>query len=192
MPTATTLPTHRRITLDDFLAYAGWKLAPGASRAGMQTALDFYQDRIPRELLLRRVSSPRPWSLPAGNVTKLSELMQAIDFTRPVQRFLARANERFKCYRPKNEVKSHRPKGNWFTYLTSGQDQLAIPAEQDLVRVYVVKTPVQCLKSTASDAFTWIRRSQEEIKGESLADRYFRGGGCQYFIWEPHRYLVLA
>lgn len=186
------LPIHRPITLDDFLRFAGWSLTPGMSRAAMAVALNFYQDKIPRQTLLERVSRPSPWSLPRGNVIKLSELMQAIDFTRPVERITARVNERFKCFRPRHEPKSERPKGNWFSRLSAAPETLAIPGDQDLVRVYIVRTPVECLKSYASDAFTWIRRSQEEIQGESLADKYYAGGGCQYFIWEPERYLALA
>jgi len=192
MPVFGQLPTHRRITLDEFLTFTGWELTPGVSKAGMETALNFYQDKIPRPTLLQRVSRPSPWSLPRGNVIKLSELMQAIDFGQPVLRVTATVNERFKCFRPKNEPKSQRPRGNWFTYLSSGQKTLAIPDGQDLERIYKVKTPVECLKSAASDAFTWIVRNQDEIHTESLADKYYRGGGQQFFIWEPQRYLELS
>jgi hypothetical protein len=192
MSVPRAFPHHRRITLDEFLAFTGWTITPGTSRTGMQTALDFYQDKIPRSVLMQQVLRPSPWSLPRGNVIKLSELMQAIDFTRPVVRTIVGTNERLKCFRPRGESKSRLPKGNWFTYLSSEQRRLAIPGEQDLVRVYVVKRPVECLRSSASDAFTWIRKTHEQIQHESLADRYFRGGGCQYFIWEPARYLELA
>jgi len=122
MPKRRQLPIHRRITLDEFLAFTGWEVTPGVSRTAMGVALDF-------------------------EVIKLSELMQAIDFRGPVERLMAHGNRRFKCFRPRNEPKSQRPRGNWFTDPSSRQEALALPGAQDLVRVYVVKTPVQCLKS---------------------------------------------
>jgi hypothetical protein len=192
MPVKNALPIHRRFTLDEFLAFAGWDITPSMSRGAMAVALDFYQDKVPRQVLLQHVSQPSPWSLPRGNVTKLSELMQAIDFTRPVERVTVHVNERFKCYRSRHEPKTARPQGNWFSKLSAVHGTLAIPGDQDLVRVYVVRIPVECLKSFASDAFTWMRCSQEEIHTETLADKYFAGGGGQYFIWEPERYLLLA
>jgi len=184
------LPIHGRITLDQFLSFTGWQTTHGL--AGMQIALTFYQDKIPRHILMQKAFKPHLYSLPRGGVIKLSELMHAIDFTKPVNRILASTNRRFKCYRPRDEAKSRKPKGFWFTELSSKQETLAIPGEQDIVRVYVVTTPVECLKSTASDAYTWIRRSFEEIVKESTVDKYYRGGGLQYFIWEPQRYLRLA
>ena len=66
------------------------------------------------------------------------------------------------------------------------------PGDQDVVRIYVVTNPVEYLKSHPSDACTWIRRSFEEIANESSKDKYYRGGGLQYFIWEAQRYLRLA
>jgi hypothetical protein len=183
------LPIHGRITLDQFLSFAGWQTTHGL--AGMQTALTFYQDKIPRHILMKKAFNPHVYLLPRGGAIKLSELMQAIDFTKPVNRVLAGTNTRFKCFRPRNEAKSHKPKGHWFTELSSKQERLAIPSDQDLLRVYVVTTPVECLKSYASDAFTWIRRSFEEILHESITDKYYKGGGIQYFIWEPQRYLRL-
>lgn len=192
MPERRQLPIHRRITLDEFLAFTGWEVTPGVSRTAMGVALDFYQDCIPRPILMQKVTRPSPWSLPRGDVIKLSELMQAIDFRGPVERLVAHSNRRFKCFRPKNEPKSQRPRGNWFTDPSSRQETLALPSEQGLVRVYVVKTPVQCLKSRVSDAFTWIRRNVEQIQQETLPEKYFRGGGFQYFIWEPQRHLTLA
>jgi len=186
------LPIHGRITLDQFLSYTGWQTTHGESRADMQVALDFYQDKIPRHILMQKVMSPSPWSLPRGGVIKLSELMQAIDFRRPVERLLAGTNRRFKCFRPKNEVNSNVPKGCWFTELSQKQESLAIPGDQDVVRIYAVTIPVECLKSHPSDAFTWIRRSFEDIAKESSKDKYYRGGGLQYFIWESQRYLRLV
>ncbi len=192
MPPRSQLPAHRRITLDEFLTFTGWEITPGVSRRAMAVALDFYQDCIPRPILMQKVAHPSPWSLPQGGVIKLSELMQAIDFHKPVERLVAHPNRRFISFRPRNEPKSQKPRGNWFTDPSSRQAALALPAEQDLVRVYVVKTPVQCLKSCVSDAFTWIRRNFEQIKQETLAEKYFRGGGLQYFIWEPQRHLVIV
>jgi hypothetical protein len=183
------LPLHRRWTVDDFLAFAGWELTPGMSRAAIGIALNFYQDKVPRPLLLRRVERPGPWSLPRGNVVKLSEWMQAIDYRRPVARVVARANERFLSYRSRRESEAKRVFGNWFANLSARQERLALPADQDLVRIYVVKTPVECLKSAVSDAFTWLRADPVEIQEETFSDKYFTGGGCQYFIWEPERYL---
>jgi len=186
------LPIHKRITLDEFLAFTGWEMNPGASRTAMTTALDFYQDCIPRPILMQKVARPSPWSLPRGDVIKLSELMQAIDFRGPVERLVAQCNRRFKCFRPRNEPKAQRPRGNWFTDPSARQESLALPGEQDLVRVYVVQTPAQCLKSRVSDAFTWIRRNMEQIEQETLSEKYFHGSGFEYFIWEPQRYLTLA
>jgi len=192
MPLRSQLPAHRRITLDEFLAFTGWEMLSGASRAAMSAALDFYQGCIPRSVLMRKVAHPSPWSLPRGDVIYLSELMQAIDFRGPVERLVAHRNRRFKCFRPRTEPKSPKPTGQWFTDMSSRQDTLGLPGVQDLVRIYVVKTPVQCLKSRVSDAFTWIRRNVEERRHETLAEKYFRGAGMQYFIWEPHRYLALV
>ena len=186
------LPIHRRLTLDEFLAFTSWEITPGVSRVAMSVALDFYQDFIPRPILRQKVMHPSPWSLPRGDVIKLSELMQAIDFQRPVERLVAPPNRRFKSFRPRNEPKSQKPRGNWFTDPSSRQETLALPGEQARVRIYVVKTPVPCLKSRVSDAFTWVRRNIEEIKQETLPEKYFHGGGFQYFIWEPQRYLALV
>jgi len=186
------LPIHRRLTLDEFLAFTGWEITPGVSRTAMTVALDFYQDCIPRPFLMQKVMHPSPWSLPRGGVIKLSELMQAIDFRGPVERLVAPPNRRFKSFRPRNEPKSQKPRGNWFTDPSSRQQALALPGEQDRVRIYVVKTPVPCLKSRVSDAFTWVRRNIEETKQETLPEKYFHGSGFQYFIWEPQRYLALV
>jgi hypothetical protein len=81
-----TLPTHARITLDQFVAYTGWDVPSITYRTNMQEALNFFQDKIPAPVLRQPVSDPSPWALPRGGVIKLSELMQAIDFARPVER----------------------------------------------------------------------------------------------------------
>ncbi len=182
------LPIHRRINLDDFLAFTGWS-APMPTWPAMNVALAYYQDNVPRDILTRQVADPSPWLLPRGNAIKLGQLMQAIDFSRPVQRVLAGINRRFKSFRPQGEPNARRPEFNWFADLSAHQTTLALPGGQDVERVYAVRRPVECLKSTVADAFAWTRRTPIEMFREPQTDKYFRGGGCQYFIWEPMRYL---
>jgi len=119
------LPIHGRITLDQFLSFTGWQTTNGQSPANMQVALDFYQDKIPRQILMQKVINPSPWSLPRGGVIKLSEFMQAIDFRKPVERILVGANRRFKCFRPKNEAISRYSTGFSLLNLSTQTDRFS-------------------------------------------------------------------
>jgi hypothetical protein len=184
------LPIHGRITLDQFLAYSGWQITPGANRAGMQTALDFYQDKIPRAVLTAQVGAASPLAPKTvhGPVIKLVELMQAIDFSQPVSRYTAQKNERFKQVRRQNEAALDKPRGNWFTFLSTQVNTLGLPGNQSREHVYVVDRPVEGLKTTVADAFTWTRPQPNE----TTQDKYLRGGAMQFFVWEPWQYFRLA
>ena len=92
------LPTHARIAIDQFLAYSGWDVPSPAYRDSMRVALDFFQDKIPAETLRQRIANPSPWALPRGGAIKLCELMQAIDFNRPVVRAVLPMNTRLLAF----------------------------------------------------------------------------------------------
>jgi hypothetical protein len=98
MAEAFALPTHARITLSQFLTFTGWDVPSPSYRANMQVALDFFQDKIPAPSLRERISDPSPWALPRGGVIKLSELMQTINFERPVVRTPVPINTRLLAF----------------------------------------------------------------------------------------------
>lgn len=184
------LPTHARITLEQFLDYTGWDKPVGIAVEGMRTALNFYQDKIPRSILMAQVGRASPFAPKTvhGPVIKLVELIQAIDFTKPVARHTAQPNERFKQVRRAEDKPGNKPTGNWFTFLSTKVATLGLPGNQEREHVYVVTQPVDGLKSTVADAFTWLRMKP----GETPADKYFHGGGVQFFVWEPGNYFKLA
>ena len=197
MQAPQSLPTGRKITLDEFIAFTGWDPEAGRSpwiRARMKVALDLYQDTVPhriRRILLGPGNIASPWSLPRGRPIKLADLMQAIDFTHPVDRMTIAPNTLLKSFRPTAET-GDRPQGNWFTLPQGSQRELAIPPSQSFARMFRVTNAAECLRSTVSDAFTWIEASQARARHEDFSDKYFRGSGCQYFIWKPELYLMPA
>jgi hypothetical protein len=184
------LPLSGRITLEQFLAYTGWEKPIGVAADGMRTALNFYQDKVPRNVLMAQVDRASPLAPKTihGPVIKLVELMQAIDFTKPVARYTAQRNERFKQVRRSDAKATDKPSGNWFTFLSSNVESLGLPGNQSREYVYVVMQTVEGLKTTVADAFTW----QRTRPGETTADKYFHGGGMQLFVWEPGSCFKLA
>lgn len=180
-----TLPTHARITLDQFLAYTGWN-APAASWPNMRLALDFFQDKIPAAYLRQRVIDPSPWALPRCGVIKLSELMQSIDFSQTIARITLPTNTRLLAFLHDDVSKHDRPTGRFYTYQSSQQTALAIPHNQDTAHVYRVELPVDALKTTVADAYVdWTRKRERN----AAPPEYRRGGGIQFFIWDAGRYL---
>ena len=180
------LPTHARIALDQFLAYTGWDVPSPMYRANMQVALDFFQDKIPAASLRQRIADPSPWALPRGGVIKLSELMQAMDFNRPVARTLLPVNTRLLAFLHQDIGKHDRPRGNYYTYQSSQQTALAIPHNQQATHVYNVEVPVEALKTTVADAYVdWTRKRAVN----AATPEYRHGGGVQLFIWDAGRYL---
>lgn len=190
MAKSPQLPLNGRITLEQFLAYTGWDPPVGMAADGMKTALNFYQDKVPRSVLMAQVSQPSPFAPKTihGPVIKLVELMQAIDFTKPVARYTTQRNERFKQVRRTNEPATNKPTGNWFTFMSTKVESLGLPGNQSREYVYVVQQPVEGLKTTVGDAFTWAKSRP----GETTADKYLHGGGIQLFVWEPGNYFKLA
>jgi hypothetical protein len=180
------LPTHARITLDQFLKFTGWDVPSPSYRTNMQVALDFFQDKIPAPTLRQRITDPSPWALPRGGVIKLSELMQAINFERPVERTLVPVNTRLLGFLHQDIGKHDRPRGNYYTYQSSPQTTLAIPHNQDATHVYKVEFPVEALKTTVADAYVdWTRKRGVN----AAAPEYRHGGGIQLFIWDAGRFL---
>jgi hypothetical protein len=181
-----TLPTHARITLEQFLAYTGWDVPSPTYRDNMKVALDFFQDKVPVAVLRQRLADPSPWALPRGGAIKLSEVMQAIDFHRPVARTTLPVNTRLLSFLHRDIGKHDRPRGNYFTYQSSQQTDLAIPHNQQATHVYRVECPVEALKTTVSDAYVdWTRRRAVD----PAAPEYRHGGGIQLYIWDPGLYL---
>lgn len=186
MAPLNTLPTHARITLDQFIAYTGWEVPSQAHRANMQVALDFFQDKIRADVLRQRITDPAPWALPRGGVIKLSELMQAINFGRPVERTTIPMNTRLQAFLHHDIGKHDRPRGNYYTYQSTQQAALAIPHNQDASHIYVVQTPVDALKSAVADAYVdWTRKRALN----PAAPEYRHGGGTQLFIWDAGQFL---
>jgi hypothetical protein len=200
MAKSPRLPSSGPISLAQFLAYTGWEKPNAAAADGMRTALSFYQAKVPRNILMAQVdraslnpaqsrkSSPFAPKTIHGPVIKLVELMQAIDFTQAVRRYTAQRNERYKQVRRNDESATEEPTGNWFTHLSTRVETLGLPSNQTREYVYVVQSPVEGLKSTVADAFTWLRMRP----GETTADKYFHGGAMQFFVWDPADFFKLA
>jgi hypothetical protein len=173
------------IGVGEFLQRHGWVVRPGDRIEWMQIALGFFQDKIPAKDLSQAAKTP--WQI---HPTVLSSYMQAIDFRQPVRRLWAKPGDRFKHYYFAGDRRREQPNPrgtHWFGRPSDKQESAGIHHEQATEEQFVVTKPVECLESIASDAFTWLRATEEQIEQEGYRDKYFRGGGRQYFIWESDR-----
>lgn len=182
MPPRTDLPPLRDLTVEEFVAYTGWQTP--YSPAAMRTALDYYQRNIPHAVLREPVNDPSPWALPRGGVVRLCELMQAIDFGRPVSIARIRRDEQLKAFHTRRTPR----RGRWYTLLSTRQDTLAIPRNQVTPHVFVAASDFECLSSTVADAYVDWARNLADAQ-DRAAPEYRHGGGRQFFVADPARCL---
>ncbi len=186
-----------------FVNYTKWQNP--VSLIHMQQALDFFHSTVPPGELYRPTARPT-FGTPGGDYLILTQFMQAIDFSHAVERRFAGMNDRFKRF-GKPVAKPPRKPGrdnNYFTYLSQKQDFAGLHADQHRGGVYRVTKPFEYLKTTVADAYSWWvaapgkeeRGMQKDeagqIVGRDFSQHFWRGGGNQCFIWNPHERLELV
>ena len=218
--------TGWRMTLDEFLAFSGWIVTPGARRDAMQLALDFFQEKFDHDGPMEKKSedkhlmdemqpeSPffavrgqKPYSrdevmqngLPSmpfprargRKAARLTAWMQAINFRCNVSQAWARLDQIFKSFRARHDHVEKQPTGNWYTGEFEPWEGYGLHPQQDVPWFYRVKAPFQYLTSTVSDAASWLPANGAEAWSISTKNKYFEGGGTQYFVPHPEGLVVL-
>jgi hypothetical protein len=177
MVKAINVRTHPDFTLDEFVRYTGWPVPSPAYRANMQRALEFFQRTVPRRVL-REDDAPGPYGLRInGSCVRLTNWMQAINYHLPVnpQRTVAKGNPLY-AY----TLRGRRP-GNWYTFPSTGREELAIHSSQVELHKLKARSGFTCMQSTAADAYVcWVRGAGAE---------YQHGSGQQLFIWGAPSFL---
>ncbi|MCA9312221.1 MAG: hypothetical protein KDA21_13490 [Phycisphaerales bacterium] len=188
-------PGHRW-TIDDLLEYAGWTENFDASkRRNAAVALEWFQANVPGGFLnspvrgsrttYNEVASPSPFLRGGtGPALELMKLMQAIDFTDPVDpEYTVRAGNQVVRFRERDE--SPRQKGRYYTFLSTKQEKVALPADQTVAARFQATRTFTCLKSTVSDAYVdW-----EHFDGRVRTPAYRKGGRTQLYIPNPDALL---
>ncbi len=171
---------HTRLCINQFLSLTDWPPVSPALKDNMARALNFFQDRVPHDVLWQQESSP--WLLRInGQGYKIISWMQAIDFRGLVNpdRIVPKGAP-LHSYRDPSE-KMGAIRGNWFTFPSTDPDMLAIYPHQMRLHKFKARDAFVCMQSAVSDAYCgWL---------PDMPPRYRHGGGQQLFIPQPR--LVL-
>ncbi|CAN5820855.1 hypothetical protein BH11PLA1_BH11PLA1_00140 [soil metagenome] len=162
----------RNTTVEEFLTKTKWELETPAEKPALAAALKYFAEHVP-ESVLNAPDNSSPWTPPGTTRTRLISWLQGIRLALGVnpQRRL-NMNERVVQWRLRSDPPTAR--GDWFTWLSSSNSKLGIPAKQTAVRIFEVTAPITCMESTASDAFCgWV----------ADGDAYRAGGAKQLFIY---------
>lgn len=189
-----TLPPYGDLTLRQFLDLYDWSVDPDERLEGMAIALDFFQTQLDHQYLRqvitafhknpkrRRAPSPFAPHKPMIPVIKLVELMQAIDYREPVTVQKLLIGNPYSQFRHHDDREPRLDRlGNWFAHPNADPKALGLPGDQVRMWKVVVDREAYALKSRVADAFTWL----PVRPNESNSERYFRGGGWQYFVAHP-------
>ena len=181
MSGAINVRTHPDFTVEQIIEYTGFLVPSPLYKENMRRALDFFQRKVPRNIL-RQQDDTGPWSLRInGTKIKLLNWMQAINFSYlvDVQRWIGKGDPLI-AYRAPQE----RPGltwGNWYTFPSTQQESVAIHSSQTGLHKFKAQVGFPCMLSTASDAFVgWVRGMPAE---------YRHGGANQLFIWNAQQVL---
>ncbi len=159
-------------TVEEFIEYTKWEFMYPGERESLGEAFNFFLRTVP----LARLNYPdhsSPWTPGPGPRTTLISWLQAINLRQKVKpRCVLDAGTLLKQFRFPDDPASAQ--GNWFTYPPSQFGGMALPADQEDERLFVVVARIICLESTISDAFMgWAKRRRSP---------YGYGGEPQLFI----------
>jgi hypothetical protein len=185
MATAVDVKTHPDFTIDEIIAYTGWRVPSPVYKENMRLALEYFQRVVKPRSVLREQDDAGPWNLRInGTKIRLLNWMQGIDFSKPVNPLRSvNKGDPLIAYKDPS-IRPGRVRGNWYTFPSTQQDAVAIHSKQTRLHKFKARAAFTCMKTTASDAFVgWVR---------DLPAEYRHGGAPQLFIWDAERLLEPA